>query len=150
MRLGKDYDGGYILANVPNANYTTLLAGGISNDISFEKAFLENYPNTVCFACDGTIESLPEPNSDILFIKKNIGFENNDQTTNLHIIINGNEHIFVKMDIEGGEIPWLKSLSDAQMNKFEQRPNYTHQRDYNHQLPLFQSLQYDLQFLALS
>jgi hypothetical protein len=24
------------------------------------------------------------------------------------------------MDIEGGEIPWLKSLSDDQMNKFEQ------------------------------
>jgi hypothetical protein len=24
------------------------------------------------------------------------------------------------MDIEGGEIPWIKSLSDEQMNKFEQ------------------------------
>jgi hypothetical protein len=30
-RLGKDYDGGYIIAELPNVNYTTLLAGGIEN-----------------------------------------------------------------------------------------------------------------------
>jgi hypothetical protein len=40
--------------------------------------------------------------------------------TNLHQIINENDRIFIKMDIEGGEIDWIKSLSDYQMNKFEQ------------------------------
>jgi hypothetical protein len=39
IRLGKDNDGGYIIADVPNAHYTTLLAGGIQGDISYEESF---------------------------------------------------------------------------------------------------------------
>ena len=119
-RLGQDYDGGYIIADIPNINYTILLAGGIENDISFEEDFIKKYPNTNCFAFDGTICKLPKENPNINFIKKNIGFENNEYITNLHDIINNNENIFVKMDIEGGEIPWIKSLNNEQMNKFQQ------------------------------
>lgn len=120
IRLGKDYDGGYIISDIPNINYTTLLAGGIENDISFEEDFIKKYPNVKTYAFDGTINELPSKNNNITFIKKNIGFENNENITNLHNIINENDSIFVKMDIEGGEIPWIKSLSNEQMNKFEQ------------------------------
>uniref|UniRef100_A0A6C0HB99 Methyltransferase FkbM domain-containing protein n=1 Tax=viral metagenome TaxID=1070528 RepID=A0A6C0HB99_9ZZZZ len=120
LRLGKDYDGGYIIAEIPNVNYTIFLAGGINDDISFEEGFIDKYPNIQTFAFDGTINNLPKENSNITFIKKNIGFENNEHVTNIHDIIDVNECIFVKMDIEGGEIPWIKSLSDDQMNKFEQ------------------------------
>ena len=119
-RLGKDYDGGYIIAEIPDIKYSTLLAGGIENDISFEEDFINNYPIDNAYAFDGTINKLPKENSKITFIKKNIGFYNNSQYTNLHDIIDVNNSIFVKMDIEGGEIPWIKSLSDEQMNKFEQ------------------------------
>jgi hypothetical protein len=120
IRLGKDYDGGYIIADIPNINYSILLAGGIETDISFEIDFINKYPNVKSFAFDGTINNLPDLNNNIIFIKKNIGFENNEEVTNIHDIINDNEYIFVKMDIEGGEIPWIKSLSDTQINKFEQ------------------------------
>jgi hypothetical protein len=120
LRLGRDFDGGYIIAEIPNIKYTILLAGGIEGDISFEEDFINKYPTVNAYAFDGTIYNLPKQISKITFIKKNIGFENNEQTTNLHDIINVNECIFVKMDIEGGEIPWIKSLSDEQMNKFEQ------------------------------
>ena len=119
-RLGKDYDGGYIIAEIPNIKYTTLLAGGIENDISFEEDFINKYTIDNAYAFDGTINNLPKEISKITFIKKNIGFENTEKITNLHDIIDVNESIFVKMDIEGGEIPWIKSLSDEQMNKFEQ------------------------------
>lgn len=120
IRLGKDFDGGYIIADVPNAHYTTLIAGGIESDISFEENFIVKYPSAQVFAFDGTISQLPKENAKIHFIKKNIGFENNEETTNIHDIIDMNESIFVKMDIEGGEIPWIKSLHDEQINKFEQ------------------------------
>lgn len=120
MRLGKDFDGGYIIAEIPNVNYTTFIAGGIDNDISFEEDFINKYPNTKCFAFDGTINSLPKVNNNITFIKKNISSENNEKNTNMHDIINAGDCIFVKIDIEGSEIPWIKSLSDNQMDKFEQ------------------------------
>jgi hypothetical protein len=63
---------------------------------------------------------LPTENNKITFIKKNIGFENNDNITNLHDIINEYNNIFIKMDIEGGEIPWIKSLNNKLLNKFQQ------------------------------
>lgn len=120
VRLGKEYDGGYIIADVPDAKYTTLLAGGIETDISFEEDFVMKYPSVQAFAFDGTIAGLPKQNDKITFIRKNIGAENTVAVTNLHELIDANERIFVKMDIEGGEVPWIKSLSDQQMNKFDQ------------------------------
>ena len=122
IRLGKDFDGGYIIADIPNVNYSLLIAGGICDDISFEEEFVKKYPNSKCIALDGTINNLPSENENenITFIKKNIGFENSDTVTNLNDIINENKDIIVKIDIEGAEIPWIKSLSDNQINKFEQ------------------------------
>lgn len=120
LRLGRDYDGGYIIVDVPNAHYDFLLAGGVETDITFEEAFLEKYRNAKCIAFDGTIERLPQTKFPIMFIKKNIGYTNDAKNTNLHEIINNSSNPFIKMDIEGGEIPWIKSLSDVQMNKFEQ------------------------------
>ena len=140
LRLGKNYDGGYIIAEIPNINYSTLLAGGISTDISFEEDFINKYLNLKTFAYDGTINNLPKENSNITFIKKNIGFENTDQITNLHDVINANESIFVKMDIEGGEIPWIKSLSDEQMNKFEQIVMEFHNPFSNNEIDVFDKI----------
>ena len=72
LRLGKDYDGGYIIAEIPNISYITFLSGGIEIDISFEEAFINKYPSVNCFAFDGTINNLPKENSNINFIRKNI------------------------------------------------------------------------------
>lgn len=128
-RIGKVNDGGYIIADIPNITYSLLLAGGILDDISFEQDFINFYPNVKCIAYDGSIDNLPSVDERILFEKKYIGGENIRSTshrgeqeiwTNLHNVINSNNAIFVKMDIEGGEIPWIKSLSEEQMNKFEQ------------------------------
>ena len=106
IRIGREYDGGYIIVDVPNKKYNILLAGGISDDISFEEDFINKHENNIkCYAFDGEITQLPKENSKIEFINKNIGSENNDKTTNIHDIIDTNENIFVKMDIEGGEIP---------------------------------------------
>ena len=120
LRVGQDYDGGYIICVIPNINYKMFISGGIEEDISFEEDFIKKHPNVKCFAFDGSINNLPNENDKITFIKKNIGFENNEHSTNLHDIIDETDCVFVKMDIEGGEIPWIKSLSDEQMNKFEQ------------------------------
>jgi len=139
-RLGKDYDGGYIIAVIPDVKYTTLIAGGIRNDISFEEDFINIYTVDNVYAFDGTIDNLPKENSKITFIKKNIGYHNDNTFTNIHDIIDVNESIFVKMDIEGGEIPWIKSLSDEQMNKFEQIVMEFHFPFSNNEIDVFDKI----------
>jgi hypothetical protein len=119
IRIGKEYDGGYVIAVIPDVKYSLLLAGGVADDISFEEDFINKYGAT-CIAFDGSINRLPKNNTSVVFLNKNIGFNNTNTETNLHDFINCNNNIFIKMDIEGGEIPWIKSLSDKQMNKFEQ------------------------------
>jgi hypothetical protein len=140
LRLGKEYDGGYIIADIPNIQYTTLVASGIANDISFEEDFVAKYPSVQAFAFDGTINTLPKENVKIHFIKKNIGNTNNEKVTNLHDILDINESIFVKMDIEGDEIPWIKNLRDDQINKFEQIVIEFHNPFSNNEIDVFNKL----------
>jgi len=118
VRIGKHNDGGYIIADIPNIKYSCLLSGGISDDISFEEDFIKKYL-IECYAFDGRIDSLPKQ-STVKFIKKNIGVKNDNITTNMHEFLNFKENIFIKMDIEGAELPWLKSLSETQMNNIDQ------------------------------
>ncbi len=120
IRLGKDYDGGYIICDIPDIKYDCILAGGIENDLSFEEDFCKKYRDTICLAYDGTINEICTEEKNIIFIKKNIGFEENNQVTNLHQEIEKYENIMIKMDIEGGEIPWMLSLDDKHLNKFVQ------------------------------
>jgi len=115
IRLGKDNDGGYILADVTYPPNTIFISAGIGNDSSFEEAFIEKYGQN-CFAFDGTVD-LSKPN--IEFEKKNIGPVNTDTTTNLQHLIQTHDSLFLKMDIEGGEVEWLKSLGN-EISKFQQ------------------------------
>lgn len=118
IRLGKDYDGGYVIADIPDITYSCLISGGISDDISFEEDFIERY-QVECHAFDGTIQTLPKESS-VHYTKKNIGAHNTESMTNLHELIDSNDSIFVKMDIEGYEFAWLQSLSPEQMDKISQ------------------------------
>jgi hypothetical protein len=46
----------------------------------------------------------------IKFIKNNIGISNDEVQTDLSFLFDQYSNIFLKMDIEGGEYPWLLSL----------------------------------------
>lgn len=117
IRMGKDNDGGYVIHD--GFKYDTLIGCGISNDISFEEDFIKKY-DTKCFAFDGTIEKIPDTNHTIKFIKKNISGKNTKTESNLHEIIERNDNIFLKMDIEGGEYDFIESLNETQLNKIQQ------------------------------
>ena len=82
IRIGKDNDGGYVIAELPG-DYSILLSGGVSDDISFECALINKYNNLFCFAFDGTIDNLPTIHPSINFIKKNLGNKTNENNTNL-------------------------------------------------------------------
>lgn len=116
VRLGRNFDGGYVICKMNN--YDCFISGGIGGDVSFEKAFLENYPDLTCYAFDGTVNFSSKPN--FIFNKKNIGQNESNHETNLHDFLNKYKNIFIKMDIEGGEHTWINSVSDSQLQNIKQ------------------------------
>jgi FkbM family methyltransferase len=107
-RIGKENDGGYVISEVP-CTYDVLLSGGVADDISFEKEFMSVF-KVPCFAYDAN-SSISEP----FIIHKNI-----DSVNNLKEHFETYSNIFVKMDIEGAEYEWIKTLSDTELKKIKQ------------------------------
>ena len=121
IRLGNNSDGGYVIANIPN--YDCYVSAGVSNEESFSRDFIEKFGMTRfnSYAFDGTIDNFPYYYTrDITFIKKNIGPDANENIANLSYIMENYNNIFLKMDIEGSEYPWILSLSSDKLNKFKQ------------------------------
>lgn len=117
IRLGPKQDGGYIIAD--GLDYNLFISCGIANDIRFEEAFLNIY-KIKCIAFDGTIKTFPSHKNNIEWIQKNIDFFNTEKTTNLKEYIKDNNNIFLKMDIEGSEFNWLDSMTENELQKFNQ------------------------------
>ena len=108
-RVGKPNDGGYVIAELPGS-YDLFLAGGVSDDISFETSFLDIHPDLECYAFDGTVKSLPQQDSRVKFVNKNLAPDNSDSTTNMREYMTDKHDIFMKMDIEGHEFRVLPTL----------------------------------------
>jgi len=119
IRLGRPYDGGYVVCDL-SGSYDCFLSCGISNDVSFEQAFLTKYEAMPCFAFDGTVERLPVSDPRICFVKKNIGAHEGSETTNLVMFMNAFKDLFVKMDIEGHEFRVLPTFTESIMKKIKQ------------------------------
>ena len=122
QRLGVKMDGGYVIAEL-DGGYDCYISAGIAEEESFTQDFITKYNmnENNSFAFDGTINNYPyNYTTNISFIKKNINYYNDDNNTNLQYYINNYQNIFLKMDIEGGEYPWLLHLEETQLNKFKQ------------------------------
>ena len=109
--------------------YDCYISAGVSNEESFTRDFLARYSRECslnesnCFAFDGTIASYPTQYTDkITFFKKNIGggAEDTDSETNLRFVLDKYSRVFLKMDIEGGEYPWLMRMGEDDLRKLRQ------------------------------
>jgi hypothetical protein len=122
VRCGINGDGGYVLAEL-DGDYDCYISAGISNEESFSRDFINKYNMNEhnSFGFDGTISNYPyQYTNKISFIKKNINSFNDANHSNLHFLIEKYSNIFLKMDIEGGEYPWLLHLDESQLDKFKQ------------------------------
>jgi len=128
VRLGQPGDGGYVIADLQDNEYDCYISAGVADEESFTREFLSynSIDNTSlnkgnCFAFDGTIQNYPEKYSkEIQFFRKNIGIENSDNTTNLEDILRKYYKIFLKMDIEGWEYPWLTNIDHVLLKNIKQ------------------------------
>jgi len=122
FRCGDNHDGGYVIGNI-NEAYDCYISAGVSNEESFSRDFINthNMDETNSFAFDGTIDDYPyNYTNKITFIKKNINQFNDDNNTNLFFLLEKYTNVFIKMDIEGFEYPWLLSLDDNMLNNIKQ------------------------------
>jgi len=123
IRFGIQQDGGYVIADLDNTIYDCYISAGVSNEESFSRDFINHYKTKKenNYAFDGTIQDYPyQYTQEINFIKKNIDPNNSETTSNLKDLFQRYHQTFLKMDIEGAEIPWLQSLTTEELNKCKQ------------------------------
>lgn len=120
IRLGNNHDGGYVIADLAGG-YDGYISAGVGDDASFCAAFITAYQTMNNHAFDGTISVLPSNfPSTLTFVKKNIGIHENSDETNLSELLNSGKNLFLKMDIEGGEVPWLNQVSFEHLSHIKQ------------------------------
>jgi hypothetical protein len=122
IRFGVNTDGGYVIAEL-EGDYDCYISAGISQEESFSRDFINKYNMNEynSFGFDGTINYYPyHYTNKISFIKKNIHSFNDDKNSNLSFLTDKYNNIFLKMDIEGGEYPWLLQIDETRLNKFKQ------------------------------
>jgi hypothetical protein len=114
VRVGRDNDGGYVVAKIPGDNvYDCFLSAGVSDDVSFEDGLLGLHPEIeACHLYDGSVDGLPEGQVPAngrrmvfhkQFITPESGFD----------VPEGARDMFLKMDIEGAEYSALDCLRRA-------------------------------------
>ncbi len=121
-RLGFMEDGGYVIG-VLDGVYDCYISAGVAGEESFSMDFINRHrmDETNSFAFDGTISDYPYHYTDkITFFRKNIGCVSNERHSNLKDLVSRYDNIFLKMDIEGGEYPWLMSMEEMELKKFKQ------------------------------
>jgi len=122
IRVGSTEDGGYIIGDMIG-DYDCYISAGVSNEESFSRDFINKYNMNAnnSWAFDGTIQSYPyHYTKKINFIRRNIGANKTAQEANLSFFTERFNNIFLKMDIEGGEYPWLLCMDKKGLKKFKQ------------------------------
>lgn len=123
IRYGHKRDGGYVIMKL-NVKYDCYISCGVGKEESFTRDFLAANRQITpehSYAFDGTIKKYPRKYSKtIQFIRKNISAHNNKRNTNLINLLTKYNNIFLSMDIEGGEFPWLISLDKKYLKHIAQ------------------------------
>lgn len=122
VRLGNEWDGGYVAPQLILDSSTALFSYGVGSDISFEIDYVRK-TNKPSFSYDHTVEGAGIPHDLqhlMTFKKEGLSYqkETDLDTFFAHYEQSGiKEQVFLKMDIEGAEFPFflnsdIKRLSE--------------------------------------
>ena len=112
VRIGNKSDGGYVVLDELCKKVDTIYSLGIGDDVSFEKDFLQKYPQAWFRMFDPTIEGLPERNDRFIFYKSEFSGDKYSR------LIQDNS--LLKMDTEYNEWETLLSIDEKIYEKFDQ------------------------------
>lgn len=128
VRVGRDYDGGYVMADEFNTN-PIVYSFGICDDVSWDIDMAHRIKNTqqkYIYLFDHTIETLPETHPAFIFSQQGIGGKSPAPgTKSMSDILSENGHgnhhnIILKMDVEGSEWDFLEEVSEKTLKQFTQ------------------------------
>lgn len=124
VRLGKEYDGGYVLLDDFSEDMR-VYSFGISNDVSFDRELADR--GLQIYMYDHTIIGLPEEHDNFHFNRTGISYidEPENDKLSMRTILNsngdlGNNRLILKMDVEGAEWDFLENISSDILNQFLQ------------------------------
>ena len=102
IRIGKAFDGGYLVNKEDVLKTKKLISFGIGCDFSFEKQFVE-ITGCPCDSYDGTVYNI-----DVNFL--NHHNKNIDENEFVKILAKESGNIFLKCDIEGSEYQLIEEI----------------------------------------
>jgi hypothetical protein len=120
VRIGNNWDGGYVVALQSLGRSSALFSYGVGTDISFEKAYVDA-TNREAFCFDHTIENfvVDEPyQNKITYLKEGISGIKTDVTNNFieHYKERGmTERVLFKADVEGAEIEFILNTDISEL-----------------------------------
>lgn len=106
IRLGKDYDGGYLVNKQDVLNTKKLISFGIGDDISFEQDFCK-LNDCAVEAYDG---SIADAHKDFFVENKKLISDNVSKNTIQTILAGEQKGLFLKCDIDGFEYEILTEI----------------------------------------
>jgi hypothetical protein len=108
IRIGSQFDGGYVVPKIAIKRSSFLVSGGISNNNEFEIALAKK--GFVGVQIDYSISAPPEAHTNLFFVKKILGEEISlKQATRYFSKLDGG---ILKLDIEGSEYKVISDFND--------------------------------------
>ena len=122
VRIGRNYDGGYLLIDDFHAKKIAY-SFGISSDTSFDNDMVNR--GFEVYMYDHTIEPPTSLRKGMHFFRTGIGYEGEKNTETLERLVEKNNHskldsMILKMDVEGAEWDFLRHVDPDLLSKFDQ------------------------------
>ena len=119
IRVGSKGDGGYVMVNEFNSNIA--YSFGVGDNTTWDEGMSQLGYDVYMY--DPTVTFEPK-NPKLHFFKEGIGEKDSEEFKTLETILHRNKHnsvgMILKMDVEGAEWPFLKSVKEETLNMFDQ------------------------------
>ena len=122
VRVGNSHDGGYVMAE--SVGEKIAYSFGIANDVSWDSDMVNS--GFTIYMYDPTIDDLPLSSDMFHFSRIGItGNKESDKMKHLSTLLHSNDHekenhMVLKVDVEGAEWDFLNEVSEKTLEKFDQ------------------------------
>jgi len=121
IRVGNNYDGGYIALKEICKQTKNVISIGVEDNVSFDLDFVKKFPQAKVDLYDHTVDGLPTNHDNFTFHKVGVGVKKTGDLDTLKSFSSGmSNNTLLKMDVEWNEWKIFKEIDEETLNKFNQ------------------------------